>query len=171
MEAIANAVGMSKRTVYAKYEDKAALFRASVRRAIERYTIPREALAAVGTEDIETALAEIARIRIRNLMTPNSIKLQRILSAQAHRFPELFHAAFDEGAGPTIAFLSDLFEQKKAAGEIVVDDPRWAAGAFLSLAAGGPARLIVSGLEMAPADIEARIKSAVRLFLDGIRKR
>lgn len=170
-ERIAGAVGMSKRTVYARYESKAALFRAAVRRAIERYTVPRESLDAVAGDDLESTLAAVARLRIANLATPVATKLQRILATQSYRFPELFHAAFEEGAGPTIAFLADLFARSDAAGETRVTEPERAASAFLSLVVGGPARMIVAGAALEEAEIETRIRFAVGLFLNGVRRR
>jgi AcrR family transcriptional regulator len=171
MEEIAICVGMSKRTVYALYEDKGALFKAVVRRAIERYTVPRETLDAVATDDLEETLAAIARLRIANLSTPVSTKLQRILSAQSYRFPELFRAAFEQGTGPTIEFLSDLFERHSARGEINVGEKHLAATAFLSLVVGGPARIIVSGNTLDQQEIERRVRFAVGLFLNGVRRR
>jgi TetR/AcrR family transcriptional repressor of mexJK operon len=171
MEEIAIQVGMSKRTVYARYEDKGALFKAAVRRAIERTTMPREALEAVATDDLEETLAAIARLRIVNVARPVATKLQRILSAQSYRFPELFNAAFEEGAGPTIRFLTDLFERFSKQGEINVTEPQRAAAAFLSLAVGGPARIIVSGNKLDDTEIEKHIRFAVGLFLVGIRRR
>ena len=171
MEEIAIRVGMSKRTVYARYEDKAALFKAAVRRAIERYTVPREALEAVATDDLEATLAAIARLRIANVATPVATKLQRILSAQSYRFPELFHLAFEEGAGPTVRFLSDLFVRYSAQGKLEVTEPERAATAFLSLVVGGPARIIVSGNKLNAAETEKHIHFAVGLFLKGVSYR
>jgi AcrR family transcriptional regulator len=171
MEEIATHVGMSKRTVYARYEDKGALFKAAVRRAIERYTVPRAALEAVATDDLEETLAAIARLRIANVATPVTTKLQRILSAQSYRFPELFKAAFEEGAGPTVSFLSDLFVRYSKLGEINVTEPQRAATAFLSLVVGGPARIIVSGNVLDAAEMERHIRFAVGLFLGGVGRR
>jgi AcrR family transcriptional regulator len=171
MEGIATCVGMSKRTVYARYEDKAALFKAAVMRAIEQYTVPREAIEAVATGDLEETLMAVARLRIANLATPVATRLQRILSAQSYRFPELFHAAFEQGAGPAIDFLSDLFERHSASGEIDVAEPQRAAAAFLGLVVGGPARLIVSGNMPDESEIETRIRFATGLFLNGVRRR
>jgi TetR/AcrR family transcriptional repressor of mexJK operon len=168
MEEIAIQVGMSKRTVYARYEDKGALFKAAVRRAIEGYTVPRSALEAVASDDLEGTLAAIARLRIAKLATPVAIKLQRILSSQAYRYPELFHAAFDEGTGPTVAFLIELFLRHSKRGGIRLADPRRAATAFLSLVVGGPARLIVSGNKLEPAEIDMHIRFALDVFLHGI---
>ena len=168
MEEIAIRVGMSKRTVYARYEDKARLFRAAVHRAIERYTVPRADVEALATDDLRETLAAIARQRIANVARPVATKLQRILTAQSYRFPELFHAAFDEGAGPTISFLKDLFIRYSESGEIHVTDPRRAAVAFLSLVVGGPARTIVSGNKIERQEIEDHIRFAVALFLKGV---
>jgi TetR/AcrR family transcriptional repressor of mexJK operon len=171
MEEIATQVGMSKRTVYARYQDKGALFKAAVRLAIERFTVPRETLEAVATDDLEETLAAIARLRIANLARPVATKLQRILSAQSYRFPELFHAAFEEGVGPTVNFLGDLFARYSAQGEIKVTEPQRAATAFLSLALSGPARIIVSGNMLDDTEIEKHIRFAVGLFLRGVDRR
>jgi TetR/AcrR family transcriptional repressor of mexJK operon len=171
MEEIAIQVGMSKRTVYARYEDKGALFKAAVRRAIERYTVPRAVVESVATDDLEETLVAIARQRIANVATPVATKLQRILSAQSYRFPELFNAAFEEGAGPTISFLGDLFARYHAQGKITVTEPQRAASAFLSLAVGGPARIIVSGNRLDDTEIEKHVRFAVGLFLVGVCRR
>lgn len=171
MEEIATRVGMSKRTVYARYEDKSALFKAAVRRAIERYTVPRDALEAVATDDLQKTLAAIARLRIANLARPVATKLQRILSAQSYRFPELFNTAFEEGTGPTISFLGDLLVRYSKLGQINVTEPRRAATAFLSLVVGGPARVIVSGNKLDATEVETHIRFAVDLFLRGIGRR
>jgi TetR/AcrR family transcriptional repressor of mexJK operon len=171
IEEIATEVGMSKRTVYARYADKGALFKATVRQAIERYTVPREALEKIATDDLEATLAAIARLRIANVRTPVATKLQRILSTQSYRFPELFNAAFEQGAGPTISFISDLFVRYSAEGKIDVTDPPRAATAFLSLVVGGPARIIVSGNKLDDKEIEKHVRFAVGLFMRGISRR
>ena len=56
IEAIAASVRMTKRTVYARYPDKAALFRAAVQRAVDRWVIPVGDLSAVETDDLEGTL-------------------------------------------------------------------------------------------------------------------
>jgi TetR/AcrR family transcriptional repressor of mexJK operon len=169
MEEIATAVGMSKRTVYAYYEDKPALFKAAVRRAIVLYTIPREAIEAVVTQDLEETLVAIGQQRVTNMATPVATKLQRILGTQSFRFPELFNESFERGAGPVMEVLSELFARYSK--EIIVTDPARAASAFLSLVVGGPTRIIVSGNVMDEAEIDERIRFAVGLFLNGMRRR
>jgi AcrR family transcriptional regulator len=171
MEAIATRVGMSKRTIYARYEDKSALFRAAVRRAIQDYTVPRSALEAVKSANLAATLSAVARLRIANISTPMGTKLQRILSAQSHRFPELFNEAFEEGVGPTIEFLCEQFQQANARGEIAVSSLQRTAVAFLSLVVSGPSRIIVSGNALDDREISRRIQFAVNLFMNGVRPR
>jgi len=171
MEEIATCVGMSKRTVYAYYEDKPALFKAAVRRAIELYTMPREEIEAVVTDDLEETLVAIGRQRVSNMAMPVATKLQRILGTQSFRFPELFNESFEKGAGPVIDILCELFARYSASGEIAITQPARAATAFLSVAVGGPTRIIVSGNIMDDAEIEERVRFAVHLFLNGVRSR
>lgn len=168
---IATAVGMSKRTVYSYYQDKEQLFKTAVQRAIDRYTVPIEALRAAESDDLEATLKAVARIRIDNVATPTGIRLQRILNAQSFRFPDLYQEAFVVGAGPTIRFLSDLFVRFNALGEVDIEEPERAAVAFLSLVVSGPARLITAGSAPDETEIQSRIHFSVQLFLNGIRRR
>lgn len=169
-EEIATAAGMSKRTVYARYPDKAALFRAAVKLAVDRYAIQPSELEAAVSADLAQTLKAIGRIRIANLRKPNSIKLQRVLSAQAYRFPDLYQASLEEGAGPTLQFLAQLLARRAAAGEIDVPEPHRAATAFLGLAAGAAARLSVAGRALQDSEIDAHLDFAVRLFLYGVAR-
>jgi AcrR family transcriptional regulator len=171
IDAIAAAVGMTKRTVYARYEDKAALFRAAVQRAVDRWTVPVEALHAAEREDLETTLVGVAEIRLANAMSPAGVRMQRIVNAESYRFPEIFNLAYVQGTRPTIEFLVDLFERRMAAGEVSVEDPEIAAAAFLSMVVGGPARTIWLGGSADQALLERRTRIAVRMFMNGLRPR
>lgn len=172
IETIAAAVGMTKRTVYARYEDKRALFKAAVQRAIERWIVPLETLQAAESEDLEATLVAIARIRLANAISPAGLRLQRILNAESYRFPEIFRLAQEQGVAPTIRFIADLLRRRIAAGEAAVEDPELAASAFMSMVLTGLTRAVVQG--GAPPDAAAqdrRIRAAVRLFLNGVRPR
>jgi AcrR family transcriptional regulator len=170
-DGIAAATGMSKRTIYARYPDKAALFKAAIGRVVDSYTIPAARLAAAEADSLRETLLNVARLRIANLSSPDAIKLQRVLTAQSYRFPELFRAAFEQSAAPTIAFLAAQFDKHAARGEIAASEPRRLVTAFLSLVVGGPSRLIVAGEQLEVAEIERHLAFTVDLFLDGIRSR
>jgi AcrR family transcriptional regulator len=171
MEAVAAAVGMAKRTVYARYADKAALFLAAVERAIARSVVPRADFEALASADLEATLVAFARMRIAHFQTAEGVKLQRIVNTESFRFPEIFTWYFEKGAGAAIGFLTDLLQARARAGEIDLDDPALAANIFMSMVVGGPVRTIVAGMPMPQAAIERRVDYAVAIFLNGLRPR
>jgi TetR/AcrR family transcriptional regulator, mexJK operon transcriptional repressor len=171
IEAIAGAVGMTKRTVYGLYADKSALFHAAVHRAIERYTITEERIAATDCGDLEQTLRNIARLRIDLVASTQGMKLQRIINTESYRFPEIFNEVYELGALPTIRFLARLLKRETEAGRLAIAEPAKAANVFMSMVVSGPVRIIVSGNVLAEEEIDERIDFAVDLFLNGARSR
>lgn len=171
IEAIAASVNMTKRTVYARYTDKAALFRAAVQQAIEHWIVPDETLRSLETDDLESTLIAIARMRIAHVMTPQGMKLQRIINTESYRFPDIFNAAYEQTSKPVITFLANLLRRHAAKGTVNATRPHMAAIAFLSVVVSGPLRILTSGNKLAAKDIEDRITFSVGLFLDGVRTR
>ncbi len=171
IEAVAAAVGMTKRTIYTKHADKAALFKAAVRRAIVRNIVPQDRLKTLDTGELESTLIAFARMRVANVGTAAGLRLQRILNTESYRFPEIFKWSYEEGAGSAIAYLADLLRRYDNAGAVCLDRPEMAANVFMSMVVSGPVRLIVSGNPPSQHEIDERIEFAVRLFLDGARPR
>ncbi len=169
IEMIATRVSMTKRTVYAKFEDKASLFLAAVSRAIERVMVPDQALDALDGDDLETALIAVARLRLRHLLTAEGLKLQRIVNTESYRFPAIMTEAFERGAGPIIDFVARQLRRHALPGTAAHDRPELAAASFMSMVIGGPVRMIVSGMNMTDDEIEERITFTVRLFVEGVR--
>jgi TetR/AcrR family transcriptional repressor of mexJK operon len=166
VELIAAAAGASKRTLYAHYGDKTALFKAAVERAIERYAEP-EGLTIIESDDIEATLVALGRMRLAHVISPVGMRLQRILNAEAYRFPEIFEWAVERGSRPMNTLLADVLRRHAALGEIDVEDPDRAATAFLSMVVGGPARMLQAGGRLEEAELENKVRFAVRLFLRG----
>ena len=171
IEAIAAAVGMTKRTVYARYEDKSALFKAAVQRAVERWIVPVEVLRAAESDDLEASLIAIARIRLANAISPVGFRLQRIINAESYRFPEIALMAYEQGSRPTIEYLADLLRRHGELGEIGIEESLTLASTFLSMAVGGLSRGFFWGTATDETKLEARIPFSVRLFLNGVRPR
>src|ERR1700728_1461914 len=171
IEMIAARINMTKRTVYARYPDKASLFRGAVQRAIERQIVPRSVLEGFDQGDLTETLASIARLRIGQVMTPNGLRLQRIINTESYRFPEIFTANFEQSAKPVLDFVAGVLDRAIAAGQISPTDSGFAASAFMSMVVGGQVRAIVSGRGPAPAELDRRITFTVRLLLDRLRRR
>lgn len=171
IEAIAADVGMTKRTVYARYPDKAALFRAALRRAIERFAISQKTIEATRAPCLEQTLTNIAMLRIDLVATSEGLKLQRIINTESYRFPDIFTTYYEIAARPTVEFLTRLLRDETAAGRLALDNPELAAGTFMSMVVGGPVRFITSGNPLPKRQLDERVRFAVHLFLEGAKPR
>lgn len=170
-DAIAAALGMSKRTVYSLYPDKNSLFLATVQRAIERWRITADDLRSLETEDLEQSLLAIARLRASSLVSPAGYRLQQIVYAGYFRFPNMFAQAFEQGTRPAIAYIADLLSRHAQTGAIEAPNPELLAEAFLNLVVGGFARSLAGGVQLKTETTDERIQICVKLFLNGIRPR
>ncbi len=171
IEMIATRINMTKRTVYARYADKASLFRAAVQRAVERQIVPQNVLEGFDKGDLAETLTSIARLRIGQVMTPNGLRLQRIINSEGYRFPEIFTANLEQSARPVIDFVAGLLDRAIAAGQTSPTDSGLAASAFMSMVVGGRVRAIVSGRLPTQAEMDRKVDFTVRLLLDGLRPR
>jgi TetR/AcrR family transcriptional regulator, mexJK operon transcriptional repressor len=171
IEAIAAEVSMTKRTVYARYADKAELFLAAVRRGIDRHVISPDEIPRTRAADFEQTLINVARLRVELSRTPHGLKLQRIINTESYRFPEIFTTYYNVATRPTVRFLAALTQEEVRAGRLAIDDPMMAANVFLSMVVSGPVRIIASGNAIEDDDLEARLAFSVRLFLQGARPR
>ncbi len=171
IDAVAEAAGVAKRTLYARYSDKAALFAAVLHQLIERWLVPFSTFEADASMPLEAALTGLARHVLEASLRPEAIAVQRILSAQASRFPELARMGFEEGGLKAVHTTAALLRRHVARGAIDVESPELAAEQFLSLVTGSSFRRALLGLPPDQDEIERRIKSGVSLFLDGARRR
>jgi TetR/AcrR family transcriptional repressor of mexJK operon len=174
IDAVAEAAGVSKPTVYARYHDKRDLFAAVLRGRIRKWLAPLSAAAeAQAIEDspksIKTTLHELSRHLVAYTLAPEARALQRILSAQAVQFPELAKLANEEGWLRMVRGVSSILRQSAARGQIKVDNPELAADMFLNLVLGHSKRLALYGIAADPETEERHRKAAVDFFLSGIR--
>ena len=173
IDAVAEAAGLSKPTVYARYLDKRDLFAAVLRGWIRRWLAPvsaaAEAEAETGPKSIKTTLHELSRHTVAYTLAPEAGALQRILLAQAVQFPELAKLANEEGWLRAVRGVASILRQSAARGHIKVDDPELAADMFLNLVLGHSKRLALYGIATDPETEERHRKAAVDFFLNGIR--
>lgn len=171
IEAIAADVNMTKRTVYARYPDKTALFRAAIRRGTERRAATPEVVEATRADRLEQTLVNIAMLRIELVATLDGIRLQRLINTESYRFPDVFQTYYDIAALPTVRFLADILASETGDGRLAIDDPLLAANVFMSMVVSGPVRFILAGNDLDRDDVDRRVRFAVRLFLKGAEPR
>ncbi|MDE2405066.1 MAG: TetR/AcrR family transcriptional regulator [Sphingomonadales bacterium] len=166
IDAITAAVGMAKRTIYSRYEDKRGLFRAALQRAIDEWILPTDRLAAAEGPDLEASLVAIGGLLIENILSREGLRLLQITNAEARRLPGLGPWTSHLGTDPTLAFLAELFARRVPG----LDPARTgdAALSFLQLVVGGPATSAAWGQEIPAGELHQRTAFNVRLFLRGI---
>src|ERR1700754_3035039 len=87
MEAIAKAAGITKRSLYARYPDKRAVFADVIPWALARYT-DDASLEDADEHDLETALLAAGRVALARATHPQNVRLKRIAFNEAAQFPE-----------------------------------------------------------------------------------
>jgi len=97
IEAIAAAAGVSKRTLYARFPAKEAVFLAVVRRLIGDWLQGFDA-AVDSAPSLETALLAAGQRMLAVALTPSALALHRLMVAEAGRFPELATALRNGGS-------------------------------------------------------------------------
>lgn len=170
MEGVARAAGISKRTLYARYPDKHALFAAVVTSPLMRQQ-PGDSDFDVAPDDLEAGLLAIGRAALARALDPEIVRLARMAMAEAGRFPEFARSAQSVAWSPRIQAVQKLLTHHAELGTIEVDDVEIAAEQFLALAAAMPARLAAFGVRRSRAVQERHLRHAVGLFLRGVLKR
>ena len=173
IDAVAEAAGVSKPTLYARYRDKRALFEAVLEERIRAWLAPLSAAAEVQAlqaepRDAEAVLDELSRILLARSQQPGAAALTRCIAAQALQFPELARLAYEEGWLRGVRAVGRLLEILAAQGQVVIDDAEIAADLFLNLILGRSSRQALYGIEVDPQAQERRRRAAVALFLAGI---
>lgn len=88
IELLARHAGASKRTIYDRFGDKAGVFKAVMRRVVERLRPPDVANLFVG-DDLAEILIRLSQAVLRAALQPEALALHRLIVAEAGRFPEL----------------------------------------------------------------------------------
>jgi TetR/AcrR family transcriptional repressor of mexJK operon len=170
MEAVAAAAGITKRTLYAKYADKEALFAAVIPRALADMPFLGVAI-EVPDGDLTNSLCQLARQIIERLVDPTAVRLRRLAMLEADRIAELDPVEGADMWSTSLLSIVHLLATHAEAGEIVADDLEVAADLFLAMVAGSPTVWADFGLFRSTEELERHIARAVDLFLSGILPR
>jgi TetR/AcrR family transcriptional regulator, mexJK operon transcriptional repressor len=167
IDAVAEAAGMSKRTVYARYRDKNELFSAVLRNLIERWLVPINQFQS-GPSALEPMLLQMGRHLLSSALAPQAVSVHRIIIGESERRPEFGRLANSEGRQPAIRAIAAAL--RRHAAELRVADLERAAEQFMSLVVDSSLRTVALGLSSGKLDVGSRVRGAVDLFLNGVRK-
>ncbi len=166
MDAVAQAAGVSKATVYAHFAGKDALFAAIVERACLRYA---EILGSpdMGEADVAAVLRSVGSNFLGLLLRPQTLAIFRVVVAETPRFPSLGRVFFESGPRRVLERVEGFIRAAAERGQLRVTDPHRAAEHFLGLLKGELHMKMVLGLteEVSPREFDATVDAAVSTFL------
>lgn len=172
MDAVAQAAGVSKATVYAHFGGKDALFAAIVERACLRYA---EILGSpdMREADVAAVLRSVGSNFLGLLLRPQTLAIFRVVVAEAPRFPNLGRVFFESGPRRVLERVEGFIRVAADKGQLGVADPHRAAEHFLGLLKGELHMKMVLGLteEVSPQEFDATVDAAVSAFLQAYAPR
>ncbi|WP_228561524.1 TetR/AcrR family transcriptional regulator [Catenulispora rubra] len=167
MEAVAQAAGITKSTLYSRYPDKHTLFVAVSSWALTRQERD-DRVAEPLPDDLADALTVIARAILARSVDPDIVRLSRMAIAEAPRFPDFAVSSQAVTWSPKIRMIIDLLRRHECDGTVAVDDVELAAEQFFAMVGALPAWLAAYGIYRTPEAEEAHLRHAVELFLNGV---
>lgn len=167
IEAIASKARVAKRTLYARWRNKAALFRGVIERLIAGWRQETE----FDTEaDLEAALLALARHILNVALAPHALALHRLMIAESGRFPELVSILEAAGGGLARERVVRLLQRAAGPASIDAEEANFAAEQFIRLVLSGPQhRALGLGTPLDRTALKAWAAQSVRLFLNGWR--
>jgi len=171
MESIAEAAGITKRTLYKRYNDKAELFSMAMRKSREEWVAPNLGTANKNGASLKDELVLLAEALLDQALNPRTVKLSRIASAQAVQFPEEITLAYDISLSPRVGAVADVLNrhERELSKKVIADLPLVAEN-FIGLITGIPSRLAGYGRFRGREFESRRVELAVELFIRGIQK-
>lgn len=168
IDAIASTARISKRTLYARYSDKAALFRAVLDELIERWLIPIDRFRN-SEDDLATTLAKLGDYLATFSLQEHSISINRIVISEAEQWPELGLLIIDTAKKPAISMIEAILIRHQE--ELLDIDLGMAAEQFLSLMVDSLLRRVHLGDKPTSQEIKRWVSASVNLFLRGLRRK
>lgn len=166
MDAIADAAGVSKITLYRHFENKEALFTSVVQHMCAR----------VYDEDVEKAMERMETVEalryfgkrlLAVVFSEETLKLHRIVMAEAQIFPELGSFFYDTGVRPGIDALARFLSRPDHQKRLRLEDPKTSAEHFMGVIRGYQHMRLLLGLDKRPDKqrMDATIDDAIYLIL------
>jgi AcrR family transcriptional regulator len=172
IEEIVRQAQISKRTLYARYQNKQALFGAVVERVVHKMRPDGDSTDKLFQgANVEEVLRRIAPILLKASLSPEGLALQRLMLSEAMRFPELAKIMHEHGARrEAIQRIATLLRRNEKPGKKSSVSPEYAAEQFMFMVTAAPQRRALGlGAPMKSGELGDWANDAVSLFLNGYR--
>lgn len=162
IEAVACRAQVARQTIYNHYGSKQALFEAALEKAIAQFFSTVKADAG----DLRERLIRFGMALRAQALSADTIQLQRVLTSEAPRFPELAESFFRHCVVGSHAQMAEVLEKAMRDGQLRRDDPREAARLFMEMLTGlDRSRMLFGGPAPNPDGEAERVARTVDFFL------
>jgi len=164
---IAARAKISKRDLYALFEDKKAMLAACIEARAQKMRRPLELPTAPDGESLPLILRGYGAAFLRHLSSPEVVALYRLAVLEAQRSPEVAHALNELGRESNRTALADFLKRAQGAGLLGPGEPLAMASQFLSLLWGDLMLRLLLGVARSPkaAEVEERARAATEAVL------
>ncbi len=163
---IVKAAGVSKTTLYSRYSSKEQLFRAIIRRQLERISGAASLRSAPGRLALKRGLKTYANRMIELSFSGDLLLVNRLIYSESHRFPEL-GAAAAERSRYGVAQVAEFIRECAAADRIRCRNPEGVAEVFIHMLRGWYVNLMLSNRRPSRAVRERWVERAVQMLIAG----
>jgi TetR/AcrR family transcriptional regulator, mexJK operon transcriptional repressor len=165
MNEVARSARISKGTLWARFPSKADLFRAIIDDQI-RLSDVRFRHPGPKPKTLEAMLRAFAERALQDSLSWEIIQLNRLIYAEAGRFPELGEAAANR-ARVGVRQVADFIREYAEKEQIPCADPDSAADMFTTLLRGFYGDVMLTGEVASAAEISAWTQKMLKVFLAG----
>jgi len=172
IDKVAAEAGVSTRTIYERYKNKADLLGAVISRLVDR-TSAALATAELNRLEPRAALSLIADTITSRARDPDAAALFRIVATEAQRFPALAAKMRENNKQCVDNVVANYLRAQVARGELTLADPDRAATLFLQMICSELHESLLFGGEAAVArlDCKAHVEHVIDIFLLGATPR
>ena len=169
IDKVASEAGVSTRTIYERFKNKADLLGAVITRLVDRDMATVLATAELDRLDPKDALTVIAQTMTRRARDPDSVSLFRIVATEAYRFPELAAKVRESTKHRWDSAVAKYFRGQIKRGTLTLADPDRAAVLFLQMICAELHECLLFGSveAMAQHDFTPHLKQVIDIFLFG----
>jgi AcrR family transcriptional regulator len=168
---IAQAAGVSTKTLYRLIPTKEALFESVVADRIDRFVLEVDH-EVCATCDAATVIESLLVAYGRFALEEHVAAINRLVLAEGARFPDLRAYFYEKAVQRTKSAMAGVLGRLRERGLIEVEDLNEAAEMLRGMMAMEPQRALMLGLAKAPSETEIRTRAqrCAHLFLRGCAK-
>jgi TetR/AcrR family transcriptional regulator, mexJK operon transcriptional repressor len=173
IDKVAREAGISTRTIYERFRNKADLLVSVITRLVERDMATILATAELERLPLRQALLTIGKHIIGRACDPEAAALFRIVAAEALRFPALAEKMRASTKTRVVNAIAVYFRGQIQRGNLSLADPERAAALFTHMVCAEVHECLMFGspAEIAKLDFPAHLNQAIDIFLNGAAPR